>query len=109
MSSHDHQSATTVPQKPDTKAIWFTFWVLLAVTAVEFLIAFTSDSKGFRVVTFILLTLVKAYFIVANFMHLRHEVKTLIWSVVLPIAFIAWLVAALIFEGGSILGSHPVK
>jgi cytochrome c oxidase subunit 4 len=106
MSSHDHQSATPVAQKPDTKAIWVTFWILLGVTAVEFLIAFTSDSKPFRLITFILLTFVKAYFIVANFMHLRHEVKTLIWSVVLPIAFIVWLVAALIYEGGSILGSH---
>jgi cytochrome c oxidase subunit IV len=76
------------------------------VSAVEFLIAFTSDSKPFRLITFILLTFVKAYYIVGNFMHLRHEVKALIWSVVLPIAFIVWLVAALIYEGGSILGSH---
>ncbi|HOY95419.1 MAG TPA: cytochrome C oxidase subunit IV family protein [Catalimonadaceae bacterium] len=107
MSSHDnHQSATTVAQKPDTKAIWVTFWILLGVTAVEFLIAFTTDSKPFRLVTFILLTFVKAYYIVGNFMHLRHEVKALIWSVVFPIAFIVWLVAALIYEGGSILGSH---
>lgn len=106
MSSHDHQSATTVAQKPDTKAIWITFWILLGVTAVEFLIAFTSDSKPFRLITFILLTFVKAYYIVGNFMHLRHEVKALIWSVVFPIAFIVWLVVALIYEGGSILGAH---
>jgi len=107
MSSHDdHQSATSVAQKPDTKAIWVTFWILLGVTAVEFLIAFTTDSKPFRLVTFILLTFVKAFYIVGNFMHLRHEVKTLIWSVVLPITFIVWLVIALIYEGGSILGSH---
>jgi cytochrome c oxidase subunit IV len=107
MSSHDdHQSATSIAQKPDTKAIWVTFWILLGVTAVEFLIAFTTDSKPFRLVTFILLTFVKAFYIVGNFMHLRHEVKTLIWSVVLPITFIVWLVIALIYEGGSILGSH---
>jgi len=108
MSSTENieQSGAIVAQKPDTKAIWVTFWILLGVTALEFLIAFTSDSKPFRIITFVLLTFVKAYFIVANFMHLRHEVKTLIWSVVLPTTFIVWLVIALIYEGGSILGSH---
>jgi cytochrome c oxidase subunit IV len=107
MSSHDQSpAAATVAQKPDTKAIWVTFWILLGVTAVEFLIAFTTDSKPFRLITFILLTFVKAFYIVGNFMHLRHEVKTLIWSVVLPITFIVWFVIALIYEGGSILGSH---
>jgi cytochrome c oxidase subunit 4 len=105
---HTHSSHATerVIEKPKTKEIWLTFWILFAVTAVEFLIAFTSDSKPFRLITFILLTFVKAFFIVANFMHLRHEVKALIWSVVLPTLFIVWLVIALIYEGGSILSSH---
>jgi cytochrome c oxidase subunit IV len=35
-------------------------------------------------------------------MHLKHEVKSLIWTVVLPCMFVAWLVVALIVEGGYI-------
>lgn len=108
MSSHEHSSGVVpVPaSKANTKAIWVTFWILLGVTALEFLIAFTSDSKPFRLITFILLTFVKAFFIVGEFMHLKHETKSLIWSVVIPTIFIAWFVVALIYEGGSILGSH---
>lgn len=88
-----------------TKEIWRTFWILLAITTLEFIIAFTIDAdhyKWTKVGIFIILTLVKAYYIVANFMHLRHEVKSLIWTVVLPCMFVLWLVVALIVEGGYI-------
>jgi cytochrome c oxidase subunit IV len=104
--AHSHTSEAGVIAKPNTKAIWKTFWILLGVTALEFLIAFTSENKLFRISTFLLLTVVKAFFIVAEFMHLKHEVKALIYSVLIPIAFIVWLVIALIVEGGSILESH---
>lgn len=88
-----------------TKEIWRTFWILLAITSLEFVIAFTIDAdhyKWTKVGIFIILTLVKAYYIVANFMHLRHEVKSLIWTIILPCIFVLWLVVALIVEGGYI-------
>lgn len=94
------------PAKPNTKAIWRTFWILLAATAVEFVIAFVlvnPEAKTFRIALFLGLTLVKAFFIVAEFMHLKHEVKTLIWSVLIPVVFIVWLVVALLVEGSAIL------
>ena len=86
-----------------TKEIWRTFWILLGITALEFLIAFMIDAdqyKWTKVGIFIILTIVKAYFIVAIFMHLGSEVKALIWTVVLPCIFVVWLVVALIVEGG---------
>ena len=104
---HTHNTTEgVVIQKPNTKAIWKTFWILLGVTALEFLIAFTAHNKMFRISTFLILTIVKAFFIVAEFMHLKHEVKVLIYSVVVPLIFVVWFVIALIFEGGSILDSH---
>ncbi len=86
--------------------IWRTFWILLAVTAFEFLIAFTLDAQAYkwtRISIFVGLTIVKAFYIVGEFMHLRHEVKTLIWSVLIPTLFVVWLIIALLMEGASIL------
>lgn len=88
--------------KPNTAIIWKTFWILSGLTALEFLIAFTMPANTFRIGIFILLTIAKAAYIVGEFMHLRHEVKFLIWAIILPMAFVAWLLLAMILEGGSI-------
>ncbi|HRH34354.1 MAG TPA: cytochrome C oxidase subunit IV family protein [Catalimonadaceae bacterium] len=101
-AAHSHSGAVAIP-KANTGAIWRTFWILLAVTSLEFLIAFTVDGKLIRITTFLLLTLVKAFYIVGEFMHLKHEVKSLIWSILIPTIFVVWLVVALMYEGGSIL------
>jgi cytochrome c oxidase subunit IV len=39
---------------------------------------------------------------VAEFMHLKGEVKTLIWSIMIPLVFVVWLIVALLVEGGAI-------
>lgn len=88
--------------KPKTKIIWRTFWILFALTALEFLIAFTLPASLFRVGIFVILTIVKAAYIVGEFMHLRYEVKFLFWTILLPMIFVVWLLIALIVEGGSI-------
>lgn len=97
---HNHDIHTTgeIP-KPQTKAIWKTFIILVAITAVEFLFAFTMDAGTLRNAIFIILTILKAFYIVAEFMHLKHETKALIWSVIIPMALVVWLMVALIAEG----------
>ena len=85
--------------KPQTKASWKTFGILVGLTALEFLFAFTMDSSTLRNAIFIILTLFKAFYIVAEFMHLKHETKTLIWSVIIPLALVVWLMVALLSEG----------
>ena len=88
--------------KPNTKMIWRTFWVLLGITALEFLIAFTPFlPHTFKVGIYIILTIAKAFYIVAEFMHLKHEAKFLAMCIVLPMIFLVWLLMALIWEGGS--------
>jgi cytochrome c oxidase subunit IV len=89
------------------KRIWQVAGLLAVVTGIEFLIAFTMPANILRVSIFIGLTIVKAFYIVADFMHLRHEVKTLIWSILIPLIFIVWLIIALLMEGSFIYGySH---
>lgn len=91
--------------KPQTAELWKTFWILLGITAIEFAVAFGLDAdhyKWTKVMLFVIMTIVKAYFIVGIFMHLKGEVKALIWTVVLPAIFVVWLLVALIVEGGYI-------
>ena len=110
MSSHSesHAAGQFIPKEnPESvahrKVIWKTFWILLVLTAIEFIIAFTVPAGGLRVSIFVLMTLVKAFYIVAEFMHLRYEVKSLIFSIIIPTVFILWLIVALLVEGASIL------
>lgn len=96
--------------KPNTKALWRVFFILLIVTAIEFVIAFTvsTDSfagKWFKIGTFIILTFVKTFYIVGTFMHLKDEVKSLIWTIVLPVVFVIWFLVALVLMEGGYIGS----
>jgi cytochrome c oxidase subunit IV len=102
MADIAHQSDNGEIAKPQTKAIWRTFFILLGITAIEFLLAFTMASGGLRTSIFIIMTLLKAFYIVADFMHLKQEAKGLVFAIVLPLLFVIWLVGALIYEGGSI-------
>jgi caa(3)-type oxidase subunit IV len=103
MAQHSqHHTSSGEIAKPQTKRIWVVFFYLLGLTALEFVIAFTMDPGPLRVAIFVIMTIVKAFFIVAEFMHLRGEVKTLIWSILIPLAFLVWLVLALLLEGGAI-------
>ena len=88
--------------------IWKVFWILLAITAIEVFMgilkvnenlpeAFVYDTfLGLARIThtFIILTLIKAAYIVMTFMHLGDEIKSFRWTILLP-AFI--LVPYLLF------------
>ena len=84
------------------KQIWKVFIILSVITGIEFLIAFTMGASMFKVAIFVGLTIVKAFYIVGEFMHLKHETKSLIWSILIPVIFVVWLLLALMMEGGSI-------
>ncbi len=77
--------------------------ILGIVTGFEFVIAFTMESSPLRTFLFVALTIVKAYYIVSEFMHLGHEVKVLIWSILIPMLFVVWLIIALLVEGNAML------
>ncbi len=76
--------------------------ILGIVTFFEFIVAFNMDSGPLRTSIFILMTIVKAFYIVSEFMHLKYEKKVLIWSIMIPTIFVMWLIIALIYEGGAI-------
>lgn len=101
MAEHYNLDPNNIPA-PKTGKIWKVFWILLALTAVEFILAFTVSAGFFRTSVFIILTIVKAFYIVGEFMHLKDEIKVLIYAILLPTAFIIWLIAALFLEVGTV-------
>jgi cytochrome c oxidase subunit IV len=99
------ESGERIIAKPQTAHIWKTFWILTAITCVEFAVAFlliSPEAKIMRLGIFVGLTIVKAFYIVAEFMHLKYEVKSLIYSIIIPITFVVWLLLAMYIEGGNI-------
>ncbi|MEL7004483.1 MAG: cytochrome C oxidase subunit IV family protein [Bacteroidota bacterium] len=88
--------------KEKIKKIWLTAGIMAGVTIIEFIIAFTMGPSTTKVAIFIGLTIVKAFYIVAEFMHLKYEVKVLIWSILIPLIFVVWMLIAFLYEGGAI-------
>lgn len=89
--------------KKKTNKLWRIALILAVVTSIEFVFALMLPRGVLLYFTFVALTFVKAFYIVGEFMHLKGEVKTLIWSIVIPTIFIVWLIIALIAEGSSVL------
>lgn len=90
--------------KDTVKSLIKVFWILLAVTVLEVALALLHFELHFlnRDILnkiFILLTLVKAYYIVAEFMHFRQEKKSLALIILLPLFFLVWGIGATMWEG----------
>ena len=90
--------------------IWKVFWILLVVTSVEVLLGINQPEilVGNRFLgtsllnhIFIVLTLVKAGYIVLVFMHLGFERTAFKWTILIPaFILIPYLLFILLSEGG---------
>ena len=94
--------------KSNTQKIWGILIFLTIVTGVEVALGITKPKAltgttflGMKILNwiFIILTLVKAYYIAWDFMHLRDEKSALrraiVWT---PIFLVAYLIFILLFE-----------
>jgi cytochrome c oxidase subunit IV len=109
--SHEHKLAIfrgTVKFKSNTQKIWGVLIFLSIVTTVEVALGITKPDIfvantfiGMKLLNwiFIILTLVKAYYIAWDFMHLRDEKSSLrraiVWT---PIFLVSYLIFILLFE-----------
>lgn len=99
--AHTHES--------NTKRIWYVFGILSLITTVEVALGiikpealFLNNFLSMSLLNwiFIILTVVKAYYIVWAFMHLEGESKGLTWSIIAPLVFlILYLCFILLVEG----------
>lgn len=77
--------------------------ILSGITCIEFFIALFLVPKGYVALNwanplYIVLTLFKAFYIVAFFMHLKFEKMGLVYSILVPILFIIGLILVLTNE-----------
>jgi cytochrome c oxidase subunit IV len=101
-TQNEHQTDSAV------KVIWRTFWILLGITLVEltlgmFVAPHYHEYKHIFNGVYVILTLAKAFYIVAEFMHLRHEIKNLIMTIVVPLLLFVWFIIAFLADGNSYL------
>ena len=90
------------------KRVWVVTAILTFITVAEIIMGvvfkrngtFTWESIKF---TFLALTLIKATYIVLDFMHLGHERRNLKYVILLPYAlFILYLICIGLYEGVSV-------
>lgn len=103
------QHHTEEEGKKQRKVIWLIFWLLLGVTAVEVSLGLFWKDLGvsWPLVkwTFIILTIVKAYYIVAFYMHLKHELKSFKLLVIAPFILLGiYLIILVLIESVYVLG-----
>jgi cytochrome c oxidase subunit 4 len=97
-----HESEEKAHSALNTKLIWRVFWILLGITLFEVGISFTSIPHTILIWTFVALTLVKAYYIVGYFMHMKFEAVPFQWSILLPFILIVYLIFIALYEGTAI-------
>lgn len=85
-----------------------TILILAVITVCEVLFALLGKGyiiEGFHLPHFlmggvmIIMSVVKAYLIIYEFMHMKYEVPGLVKSVLLPTVLLVWAVIAFLYEG----------
>jgi cytochrome c oxidase subunit IV len=98
-----HSDVNSTESKTQVKRIWKVFWILLLVTLVEVTLGmfFSHEMpKALVAFLFLALTILKAGYIVAIFMHLGDEVKNFIVTVLIPLVLFVWFIIAFLADGG---------
>jgi len=100
MEHTEHLEHTETPKDMKSQ-IWKTFWILFAFTIVDIILYFIllSNHSMMKNWVFIILGVIKAYYIVGIFMHMKFERKSLMYMIVIPMVFVVFLVALMIIEG----------
>lgn len=109
-NTHEHHEHAGEHEGMTRKKIWQVFFYLLGITALEFFIALyllPQDIIGQGIANFayIVLTLVKAFYIIAYFMHLKFEKLALKTGLTVSLIFIVYFIILMLTEG-SYLGVH---
>ena len=81
--------------------------ILSVLTIVELILGFWMmdiHNPGMRLAikgSIVILMMAKAFYIVAYFMHLKHELKNLIMTIVVPLGLFIWFITAFLYDGNS--------
>ncbi len=102
--SHTDQEAHNAEAMAEIKKVTI---ILSVFTIIELILGFwmiSMTSEGLKLAvkgTIVILMMAKAFYIVAYFMHLKHEVKNLIMTIVVPLLLFVWFISAFLWDGSS--------
>ena len=90
-----------------TKEIWRVTIILSVFTLIELALGFVlmevTDNlmRDFLKGVIVIFMLAKAFYIVGYFMHLKHEIRNLIMTIVVPLFLFVWFIIAFLADGNS--------
>ncbi len=98
-----HTDVNSEESRAQVKRIWKVFWILLAITIAEVIVGMFFSYRlhpAIKATFFLVLTLLKAGYIVSVFMHLGDELKNFIATVLIPLFLFIWFIIAFLADGG---------
>lgn len=105
--AHTYNAETYAAAK---KEIWKVTWILTALTIVELALGFwmyfskaTLGTGGIHFIKGVILILMvaKAFYIVGYFMHLKHEIRNMVMTIVVPLCLFIWFIISFLYDGNS--------
>ncbi len=81
--------------------------ILTVLTLVELALGFWMmkiEAQGTRLMikgVIVILMMAKAFYIVGYFMHLKHEIRNMIMTIVVPLLLFVWFIGAFLYDGNS--------
>lgn len=97
--------------KAHVKKIWKAFRILAVLTVIELGLGLTiyfleMGVVSYWVILFIkgvitILTFAKAFYIIAIFMHLGDEIRSMIMTIAVPATLFIWFITAFLWDGTS--------
>jgi cytochrome c oxidase subunit 4 len=98
-----HTDINSQESKKQIKRIWAVTGLLSIVTIAEVAIGLGAYYAGVHnnliITIFLILTLVKAAYIVKVFMHLGDERKNFVFAVLMPLSLFIWFIIAFLADG----------
>jgi cytochrome c oxidase subunit 4 len=116
MGNHHHQeklpnhlAMTEAEYKHHKSDVWKTTIILSIVTIVEVVFAIYYEKAlipagwpiGALRLFLVVASLVKAVYIMAIFMHVKHELKAMILTITIPFTLLIWMIISFISDGDS--------
>jgi len=105
------ETMTQEEYQSHVSSVWRVTGILAVVTIVEVVGALIYPESMPRIILnlfFIIMSLIKAFYIVAVFMHMKYERKAMQLTVLLPTLFLVWAIIAFLWEGEAWLENRSI-